>query len=140
MKIFIPLGIIGAWTLVGCATTPQPNAAVDSARTAVQTAEADPNVAKFDPLDLQAAKGELAAAESAGLHNDEPSADQAAYLASQTARLAQLKASAKADDARVAAGQTERNQIALAAQARDAAAAKQKAEQLKAEVNALKNN
>jgi Domain of unknown function (DUF4398) len=138
MKTIFILSASAAW-LMGCATAPQPNAAVENARTVVQTAEADPNAAKFDALDLQSAKDELAVAESAALHNDEPSAEQAAYIASQTARMAQLKGSAKADDARVAAGQTDRNQIALAAQAREAAAAKLKQEQLQAEVNALKS-
>lgn len=130
------------WALLvavaGCATAPKPNAALESARTDVSTAESDPNVAKYDPLDLQAAKDSLAAAEAAALHNDEPSVDQAAYLASQNARLAQLKASAKADDARVAAGQTERDQIRLAARANEANAAKEKAARLQAEIDALK--
>jgi outer membrane protein OmpA-like peptidoglycan-associated protein len=96
-------------------------------------------------LDLQAAKGELQAAESAALKHDEPGIAQPAYLAAQTARLAQLKGSAKADDARVAAGQTDRNRIQLdarttevdtAKQARDQAT--QKANGLQAELDALK--
>jgi outer membrane protein OmpA-like peptidoglycan-associated protein len=77
---------------------------------------------------------------------------QPAYLATQTARLAELKASAKADDARVAAGQTDRDKIQLAARtheidtakdARDQAAiardaANEKSARLQAEVDALK--
>ena len=134
-----------ATLMAGCASTPMPNAALENARTVVQTTEADPNVARYSSLDLEAAKQHLAAAESAELRHDEPDASQAAYLASQTARLAQLKASAKADDAHVADGQAERDRIQLAARSREAqqaqAAQQQaaaKAAALQAEADALK--
>ena len=52
-----------ALALGACATMPQPNAALESARAAVQTAEADPNVAKYAPLDLDRARKELGVAE-----------------------------------------------------------------------------
>jgi len=116
--------------MCACASTPTPNAALESARAVVRTAEADPNVSKYAALDLQAAKKELEIAEAA---------------AAQTARLAQLHASAKADDARVAAGQAERDQIQLAARAREADNAKSardqeadKSARLQAELDALK--
>jgi len=134
-----------ALVMAGCASAPRPNAALESARAVVQTAEADPNVAKYAPLDLDSAKKELQIAESAALHHDEPAIAQPAYLAAQTARLAQLRASAKADDARVAAGQAERDQIRLAARSREVENAKaardqeaQKTARLQAEVEALK--
>jgi outer membrane protein OmpA-like peptidoglycan-associated protein len=57
----------------------------------------------------------LAVADAAFLKRDEPSIAQPAYMAAQNARLAQLRGSAKADDARVAAGQAERDSIVLAA-------------------------
>ena len=62
---------------------------------------------------------ELEVAEAAAVRHDEAGIAQPAYLAAQTARLAQLRASAKADDARVAAGQAERDKIQLAARTRD---------------------
>jgi outer membrane protein OmpA-like peptidoglycan-associated protein len=134
-----------ALLVCGCATTPRPNAALESARDAVQTAEADPNVTKYAPLDLDAAKKDLEVAESAALHHDDAAVAQPAYLAAQTARLAQLRASAKADDARVAAGEAERDRIQLAARAREAKTANaardeatEKAARLQAEVDALK--
>jgi outer membrane protein OmpA-like peptidoglycan-associated protein len=124
------------WTAIGlallvfaCASTPRPNAALESARIVVRTAEADPNVTKYAALDLDAAKKDLEVAESAALHHDDAAVAHPAYLASQTARLAQLRALAKADDARVAAGQAERDQIQLAARAREAAKARTAAEQ-----------
>jgi outer membrane protein OmpA-like peptidoglycan-associated protein len=131
--------------MCACATTPTPNATLESARAAVQTAEADPNVSKYDPLDLQAAKRNLEIADAAAAHRDEAAIAQPAYLAAQSARLAQLRGSAKADDARVAAGQGERDQIQLAARAREtdnARAARdqeaQKAARLQEEIEALK--
>src|ERR1700721_990218 len=133
-----------AMTFAGCASTPTTNPALENARAAVRSAEADPNVGKYAALDLQAAKNELQEAESAAMKHDEAGIAQPAYLAAQTARLAQIKASAKADDARVAAGQTERDRIQLNARtaevdsaklARDQA--KQKASALQSEVDAL---
>jgi len=145
MKTKLLIGMAVGLVIVGCATTPKPNATLESARAIVQSAEADPNVAKYDPLDLEAAKKDLDIADSAYQHHDEPGIAQPAYKAAQTAHLAQLKASAKADDARVAAGQAERDQIQLAARTREtdnANAARdleaQKAARLQAELDALK--
>jgi outer membrane protein OmpA-like peptidoglycan-associated protein len=116
-KIVMGMGL--ALVLAGCASTPRPNAALESARTATQAAEADPNVHKYAALDLEAAKKQLEVAEAAAMHHDDAAVAQPAYLAAQTARLAKAHASAKADDARVAAGQAERDKIQLAARSRD---------------------
>src|ERR1019366_9418307 len=116
-KLLTAVGL--ALIMAGCASTPTPNAALENARAVVQSAGADPNVPKYAALDLESAKKELAVAESAALHHDDAAIAQPAYLAAQTAHLAQLRASAKADDARVAAGQTERDQIQLAARTRE---------------------
>src|ERR1700678_976199 len=133
-----------AMTFAGCASTPTTNPALENARTAVRSAEADPNVGKYAALDLQAAKNELQEAESAAMKHDEAGIAQPAYLAAQTARLAQIRASAKADDARVAAGQTERDRIQLSARTAEVDSAKlardratQKASALQSEVDAL---
>ena len=148
-----------ALALGACASTPRTNAALDSARAAVQSAEADPNVNKYAALDLEAAKKDLAVAENAALHHQDAEIAQPAYLATQNARLAQTHAAAKADDARVAAGQAERDQIMLSARNREvqnakaatsvalaqrdqsaseAARSAEEAARLKAEVDALK--
>jgi outer membrane protein OmpA-like peptidoglycan-associated protein len=139
------IGIALALIMAACVSTPQPNAALESARAAVRSAEADPNVTKYAALDLESAKKDLDLAESAALHHDEAGIAQPAYLATQTARLAQLHASTKADEARVAAGQAERDQIQLAARTREAenanaasAQSAEKAARLQAEVDALK--
>jgi outer membrane protein OmpA-like peptidoglycan-associated protein len=111
-------------TLCACAGAPQPNAALESAHAAVQAAESDPNVSKYAALDLEAAKRDLAMADDAATHHNDAQIAQSAYLAAQNARLAQMHAAAKADDARVAAGQAERDQILLAARTREVQNAK----------------
>ena len=112
-KFLTGVGI--ALAIAGCASTPQPNEALERARTVVQAAEADPNAAKYAAVDLQTAKSDLAVADAAFIRRDEPNIAQPAYMAAQNARLAQLRGAAKADDARVAAGQAERDSIVLAA-------------------------
>ncbi|MGO9039648.1 MAG: OmpA family protein [Steroidobacteraceae bacterium] len=119
MNAKIVMGMAWALVLAACASTPQPNAALESARIAVQAAEADPNVNKYAALDMEAAKKQLDIADAASMRHDDAAIAQPAYMAAQTARLAQAHAAAKADDARVAAGQAERDQIQLAARTRD---------------------
>jgi outer membrane protein OmpA-like peptidoglycan-associated protein len=114
-----------ALALGACVSTPQPNAALESARAAVQAAETDPYVSKYAALDLDAARKDLAVADDAALHHrGEAAIAQPAYMAAQNARLAQMHAATKADDARVAAGRAERDQIMLNARTREAYNAK----------------
>jgi outer membrane protein OmpA-like peptidoglycan-associated protein len=152
MNIKTLTGISAALAMAACASMPMTDPQLDNAHNMVQSAESDPHVALYAPLDLQTAKQHLQAADAAAVRHDRPELEQDAYLAAQTARLATLKASAKADDARVAAGQAERDQIQLNARTREvnsatreADAAKlaadqeaQKAAALQAEVDALK--
>jgi outer membrane protein OmpA-like peptidoglycan-associated protein len=117
-------GLSLALALGACASVPQPNAALETARAAVQSAESDPNVNKYAPLDLDRARKDLSIADDAAMHHRDAEVDQPAYLATQNARLAQAHGAAKADDARVAQGQIERDQIMLAARTREAENAK----------------
>jgi outer membrane protein OmpA-like peptidoglycan-associated protein len=156
-KLFSGLSL--ALALCACAGAPQPNAALESAHDAVRAAEADPNVGKYAALDLEEARTQLAIADNAALHRKDKDIGQPAYLAAQNARLARLHAAAKADDARVATGQAERDRIMLSARTRevqnakmatnaaldqrdqaaqDAAAAQQESARLQAEVDQLK--
>jgi outer membrane protein OmpA-like peptidoglycan-associated protein len=109
-----------ALALGACASAPPPNAALETARAQVSAAEADPNVAQYDALDLQAARQDLAAADAANKNRDERQTDQMAYIAAQTARLAQERAAAKAYDARIAQGTADRDRIQAQAKAREA--------------------
>jgi outer membrane protein OmpA-like peptidoglycan-associated protein len=124
MNTRIVMGMGVALILAGCASTPKPNEALETARAAVQAAETDPNVHKYAALDMEAAKKELEVAESAALHHNEAGIAQPAYLAAQTARLAQSRAAAKSDDARVATGQADRDKIQLSARSREVENAK----------------
>jgi outer membrane protein OmpA-like peptidoglycan-associated protein len=121
-KLITGIGL--ALVLGACATMPETNPVLESARAAVQAAETDPNVNKYAPLDLDRAKKDLGAAEQAALDHRDADVAQAAYLAAQNARIAQAHGAAKADDARVAAGQGERDRIMLASRTREAQNAK----------------
>ena len=112
-----------ALAVAACASAPQTNLALENARSAVRSAEADPNVATYAALDMHTARNELDAAEAAAAAHDEQGIAQPAYLAAQTAHLAQLKASAKANDARVAAGKADRDQIQLSARTKEVGSA-----------------
>ena len=131
---FKPVIGIGTALLLGaCVSMPPPNAALEAARTAVSTAESDPNAVKYAALDLEAAKNNLAAAEDAYAHHRDLAVGQPAYLATQNARLAEARGAAKAYDTRVAQGQIERDQITLAARTREADNAKLSAANAKQE-------
>jgi outer membrane protein OmpA-like peptidoglycan-associated protein len=119
MNARIVIGMALALGIAGCASTPEPNAALVNARTVVNGAQADPGVNKYAALDLEAAKNQLNNAEAASTNHNEAGIAQPAYLAVQTARLAEAHAAAKTDDARVAAGQGERDKIQLAARTRE---------------------
>ncbi len=133
MKLLTGMGL--GLALCACVSTPQPNAALESAHAAVQTAEADPNVSKYAALDLETARKDLAIADDAALHHNEAAIAQPAYMAAQNARLAQMHAAAKADDARVAAGQAERDQIVLATRNREVQNAKMATNEAKMAAN-----
>jgi outer membrane protein OmpA-like peptidoglycan-associated protein len=128
VKLYTALAL--ALGLGACASAPQPNAALESARAQVASAEADPNVVKYAPLDLDMAKKDLAIAEAAANDHKDAEVSQPAYMAAQTARLAQARAAAKADDERVAMGQQERERIQLAARTREANIALQQRDQV----------
>jgi len=116
MNLKLALSAACALGLAACAATPKTDAALESAQSAVRSAESDPNVPKYAALDLASAQKELAEAQAAANQGKMNQVDQPAYLAAQTARLAQVRAKGKAEDARVAAGQAERDRILLQAQ------------------------
>jgi outer membrane protein OmpA-like peptidoglycan-associated protein len=118
-KLRVLTGLGAALAIAACASVPQPNAALEGARAEVQTAQANPNVTQYAAVDLEAAKKQLEIAEAASLHHDDAAIAQPAYLATQMARLAEAHATAKADDARVAAGRSERDKIQLDARTRE---------------------
>jgi outer membrane protein OmpA-like peptidoglycan-associated protein len=145
MNARIVIGTALALGIAGCASTPEPNAALVNARTVVHAAQADPGVNKYAALDLEAAKTQLDIAEAASTNHNDAAIAQPAYLAVQTARLAEARAAAKTDDARVAAGQGDRDKIQLAARTREVDTANvatnratEESARLQAEVDQLK--
>ncbi len=93
MNTKVLIGAAIALAMAGCASTPKPNETLESARRVVQAAEADPNAAKYAAVDVQTAKSDLAVADAAFTRRDEPGIAQPAYMATQNARLAQLRGS-----------------------------------------------
>lgn len=136
MRLKHVAGLCAALALGACASTPKPNADLEQAQSAVSAAEADPNVVKYAALDLEAAKKDLTVAQNAYQNHNDAQIAQPAYLATQNARIAQAHAAAKADDARVAKGQQERDQIMLMARTREAEQAKNQAANARQEANA----
>lgn len=122
-----------ALTLGACASGPRQDAALDNARTAVQSAQSDPNVSQYAALDLAKAKEQLQLAETAASKHKLDDVAQYAYLASQNAHIAQAHGAAKADDAHVANGQAERDRVAIEARTREAEVARAQTEQAKAQ-------
>ena len=71
MNIKLLTGLTLGLALCACVSTPQPNAALESAHAAVRAAESDPNVGRYAALDLEAARKDLAIADDAALHHRE---------------------------------------------------------------------
>jgi len=138
MNVKSVLGFSAALALAACAATPTTDPALESARAAVRSAEADPNVNQYAALDLSNAQKELQIAETAMNQHKLDQVDQPAYLATQLAKIAQVRAAAKADDARVASGQSQRDQIMLEARQAQLQQANEQAARLQAEIDQLK--
>ena len=112
-------GISTALALCACASAPLTDPVLEGARAAVAQAEADPNANQYAALDLDSAKKDLGMAEAAAANHRPAEIDQPAYLATQLARIAMARGAAMAADAKVAAGQAERDRIQLAARERE---------------------
>ena len=104
--------------MVGCETAPDDQRLCSmQARSAVSAAEADPNVTKYAPTELDRARKLLVNAEGAAKEKGakDKNAAHYAYLATQMARISQQRAQEQVATARVKAGETERQKILLAA-------------------------
>jgi len=125
--------------MVGCETAPETSGVLDEARSAVSAAEADPNVAKYAPTELNRARKLLINAEGAAKEKGAKDKNTAhyAYLATQMARISQQRAQEQVATARVKAGDTERQKILLAARENEVDEAKTQAHQAQAESQRL---
>jgi outer membrane protein OmpA-like peptidoglycan-associated protein len=117
--------------MAGCETAPETSGVLDEARGAVSTAEADPNVTKYAPTELDRARKLLVNAEGAAKEKGAKDKTTAhyAYLATQMARISQQRAQEQVATARVKAGETERQKILLTARESEADQAKAQAQQ-----------
>jgi outer membrane protein OmpA-like peptidoglycan-associated protein len=127
--------------LAGCETAPENSALLDQARTAVHEAEADPNVAKYAPTELDRARKLLTNAEASAKDKGakDKTASHYAYLATQMARISQQRAQEQVATARVKAGETERQKIMLSARENEANQALAQAQQARGEAQAAQS-
>jgi outer membrane protein OmpA-like peptidoglycan-associated protein len=98
-----------ALVLAACVTAP-PDDSLAQARAAVSSAAANPDVARYDALDLAMAQKQLANAESAAQRDARDMADHEAYLAIRTANLAEVRADDVVAEQRVAVTDGQRAQ------------------------------
>ncbi|HEU5135120.1 MAG TPA: OmpA family protein [Steroidobacteraceae bacterium] len=103
-------------------TTPDSSALLEQARSAVAQAEADPNVTKFAPTELDRARKLLVNAEGAAKEKGakDKGASHYAYLTTQMARIAQQRAQEQVATARIKSGEIERQKILLTARENEA--------------------
>src|SRR5690349_15118559 len=122
--------------LAGCETAPQDGGLLPDARNAVARAEQDPNVTKYAPTELDRARKLLINAEGSAKDKGptSPGASHYAYLATQMARIAQQRAQEQVAVARIKSGETERQQILLAAREQAANMARSVASQARNEL------
>jgi outer membrane protein OmpA-like peptidoglycan-associated protein len=114
--IIITAALAVSSLLAACVTAPPDNSLAE-ARAAVNSAAANPDVARYDALDLDMAQKQLANAESAAERDAADMAEHEAYLAIRTAKLAQVRADQVVAQQRVAVVEGERAQAQLDARA-----------------------
>jgi len=130
MKMALTCGLPAlALLLAACATTsPQSEAALGQARTAVQTLEVDPLAAQTAGKPLQDARTALAAAEKAQQdHRPPDEVVHLAYLARRRAEIGEAVIAETRAHQQISEAQTRRDQVLMAARERDTAAARQQA-------------
>jgi len=139
------LAVAVASTLLGlaaCETAPESSAGLEQARSAVAQAEADPNVARYAPTELDRARKLLINAEDAAKTKSakDPVAAHYAYLTTQMARIAQQRSQEQLATTRIKAGETERQKILLTARETEANQALAQAQVAKADAENARND
>ena len=120
MIVLVPLAVLFA----ACTSIPERNVALDQARSAVDAAQHDPQVASLAPQELAEAAESLSLAERAATdHAATETVNHLAYMTLQRARIATDSASSKASQAVVAGAAAERDKLLLEARTNQAEAA-----------------
>lgn len=137
----IPAVAASLFVLAGCETAPKETPALAQAREAVSQAEANGNVTKFAPTELDRARKLLVNAEGAA--KEKGAGDKVtshyAYLATQMAHIAEQRAQEQLATARVKAGETERQKILLSAREGEANRALAEAREAQARAEQARN-
>jgi outer membrane protein OmpA-like peptidoglycan-associated protein len=132
----ISFGMAGALlALAACQTIPPSNPALEEARTAVNTAAADPAVTTAAPSELQRARDALVAAQSAWASRDETETRSRAHIATQRAKIASEVGARYTVEQRLQQTGAERERIRTEARTREAQAAENRAAEAKREAS-----
>jgi outer membrane protein OmpA-like peptidoglycan-associated protein len=112
---------IPALVISGCASAPQRSSELEAARAQVESLAREPLAQQAAPQDLQSARTDLAQGEQA-LQEKRPmtEVDHFAYLARRSAEAGQARVEEAQAKQQLAAAQSDRNAILLAARAREA--------------------
>jgi outer membrane protein OmpA-like peptidoglycan-associated protein len=114
--------------LTGCSSLPERNSALEDARAAVRTAQADTQVVTLAGLELSQADEVLRRAEVAWRdHEDALEVDHLAYLARRRAAIAVETARLRAAEAAIITATAERDRVLLMARTREAERAQREA-------------
>lgn len=136
-KFFQTTILAGAVLLAGCSTLPTSTPTLDQARGDFVTANNNPQVSKFAPLEFKSASDALEQANAAAAKRDSlDKIDQLAYLAKQKIATAQQVASQKAAEADIANSGRARDRLQLEARTNEANRAKLDAERAKMDAQA----
>ena len=123
----------------GCATTPDPDPAIEAARASYRQALASPEVPLRAPVELQLAERSLAEAERLWRGGaDAPTVSHHAYLAAQRARIAMATADYRKAEALVATSGEQRNRVLLEARERELAGRTGAGKELVTEIERLR--
>jgi len=122
--------------LAGCETAPPDDGLLVQARGAIAQAEADSNVTKYAPTELDQARKLLINAEGAAKEKGATNVNTShyAYLATQMAHIAEQRANEQVAVARLKAGEVERQKILLSARENETQQAQAVAMQARSEL------
>ena len=130
-KPHLTLALLAVAAIVGaCSSMPKTTSLLDQARGDYLTAQNNPKVASYAPLEMKQAGDALDQANLAASHDDSAETiDKLAYLAKQKIALAQEVAKQKSAEAEVASAAKERDRIRLDQRTNEANQAKASSEQ-----------
>lgn len=119
--IFTPTLLVIAALLTACNSMPTSTSMLDQTRNDYQSAQSNPKVASYAPLEMKQSSDAMAKANAAAANNDSTEEiDKLAYLAKQKIALTQEVAKQKSAEADVAKSGTERDKMRLDQRTREA--------------------